>query len=447
MNDNSVSVKSTGPLEDKTLFDYLYVLVLIIYGGLASTFVRTFGTEKPMAIIIPVVLSSIMALRYKVVFNKQIFLLILFLILYHFALYLKYQSIYPILFGQLLVNFLVTYITVKALKFNFFFIYEFLLTWLAAIALFMWLIQLGLGGDNLLELAGKIPSISTFSAVTGGGVNIIIYSIQPYAQVIASNSAIARNCGFAWEPGGFAVFLNIALFVNIFYTSTGKKFNARFWILLLALLSSQSTTGYVIFILIMIFYFLQKNIRYILLFFPVLILLITIMTSLPFMREKIVQNFKEASQVDILVEESIGRESAVGPQRFASFAIAFRDFVDNPLFGYGGEGEERWFRKINSNIVPISGIGNLLAQYGLSGFIFFMSILTISSRAFARNFNFKGEYLFFLIMVMITISYSVIFVPVIMSFWMFSLFERSLPAEETDSEFAGEQIAKEHLML
>lgn len=445
MNDNSGSVKSAGRLKDKTLFDYLFVLVLIIYGGLASTFVRTFGTEKPLAILIPVALSGIMVLRYKVVFNKQIFLLILFFVLYHFALYIKYQSIYPILFGQLLVNFLVTYITVKALKFSFFLIYEYLLTWLAAIALFMWIIQLGLGGDNLLDLAGSIPSINTFSAVTGGGINIIIYSIQPYAQVIASNSAFARNCGFAWEPGGFAVFLNIALFIKIFYTSSEKKFNTRFWILLLALLSSQSTTGYVIFILIMIFYLLQKNIKYILLLFPVLILLITLMISLPFMREKIVQNFKEASQVDILVEESIGRESAVGPQRFASFVIAFRDFMDNPLFGYGGEGEERWFRKINSNIVPISGIGNLLAQYGLSGFIFFIAILTGSSRAFARNFNFKGEYLFFLIMIMITISYSVIFVPVIMSFWMFSLFEKSSPAEEAYNEFTGEQITKEQL--
>lgn len=175
----------------------------------------------------------------------------------------------------------------------------------------------------------------------------------------------------------------------------------------------------------MIFYFFQARMKVVILLLPVLITIVIMVISLPFMRDKILLYFEEANQVDIIVEQSIGRETTRTPQRFASFIIAFRDFINNPVLGYGGQVEDRWFRQIGSNISPISGIGNLLAQYGLVGFLFFISLLVKSSGYFARCFNYSGSYLFLLIIILITISYSVIFLPVIMSFWMFSFYWNS----------------------
>ena len=43
--------------------------------------------------------------------------------------------------------------------------------------------------------------------------------------------------------------------------------------------------------------------------------------------------------IDIMVENSIGRESSIAPQRFASFMIAFRDFLAHPILGLGGNAE------------------------------------------------------------------------------------------------------------
>ena len=431
MNENALIL--TGKLDDNTqdipFFDYLYVFVLIIYAGLGSTFVRSFGTEKPMAVLLPVGFSIILALKNKVVFNKQIYILLFCYLLYYGATAIKYKALHPVFFGELVASFLVTYITIKGLRFNFFLIYERLIYYLSIIALVMWLIQLALGGDNLLNLLGIIPSIDTYSQVTGGGRNIIIYSVQPYIHMFASFTTIPRNSGFAWEPGGFSVFLNLAIFINLFIVKSEKKFNSRFWILLLALLSSQSTTGYVIFILVMIFYLLQKKIKIILLLFPVLILGIAFLFSLPFMRDKILLYIEEANKVDMIVEESVGKEKSRGPQRFASFLIAFRDFQNNPILGYAGQPEERWYIKLKANIAPISGIGNLMARYGLVGFIFFMTLMINSSRAYSKYFNYKGEYLFLLIMLLITISYSIILIPLIMSFWMFSFFENCDPEE------------------
>lgn len=438
-NNMVIKTRNVGPYIDKcnplasdnlssnsseiSFFEYLYVFVLIIYGGGANIFVRSFSPDKPLAILLPLGLSVILALKSRIVFNKQIYLLLLGYVLYFAATVVKYKTLHLVFFGQLLVSFLVVYVTIKGLRFNFFLIYERILYYLAITSLVMWLIQLVLGGDTLLNLIGRIPSVKESSVVTGGGLNIIFYSVQPYAHMLVSFTTIPRNCGFAWEPGGFAVYLNLAIFINVFFYNSDKKFNLRFWVLLLALISSQSTTGYVIFILMMVFYLLQKQIKIIILLFPVLIIVIALMFSLPFMRDKILLYIEETSQVDRIIEESIGKERSRNPQRFASFVIAFRDFKNNPILGFAGQSEDRWYIRLNSNVSPISGIGNLMAQYGLVGLVFFMTLLIRSSSAFSRYFNFNGWYLFFLIMLMITISYSIIFMRVIMSFWMFSFFE------------------------
>lgn len=403
-------------------FEYLYVFVLIIYGGMANSFVRSFSFDKPLSVLLPVILSIILALKNRIAFSKSFYLLLLFYTIYNFALIVKFEAIHPIFFGYLLVNFFVTYVTVKALKFKFFFIYERIIYYLAIIGLIFWLGQIILGGDNLLKILYKIPSIETFSNVSGGGLNIIIYSVQPFEQILIQNSRIFRNCGFAWEPGGFAVLLCLAIFINLFFRKSSLKLNSRYWILVFALLTTQSTTGYIILIILMIFYFFQAKMKVVILLLPALITIVILFFSLPFMRDKILLYFEEANQVDVIVEQSIGRETTRTPQRFASFIIALKDFVNNPILGYGGQTEDRWFRQINSNISPISGIGNLLAQYGMVGFLFFTLLLIRSSKYFACSFNYHGAYLFFLIMILITISYSVIFLSVIMSFWMFSFY-------------------------
>ena len=66
------------------------------------------------------------------------------------------------------------------------------------------------------------------------------------------------------------------------------------------------------------------------------------------MSNKIVNVVNETSQIDRIVEASIGSESSTNPQRFASFMIAIIDFRDNPILGLGGNDEERWTNKIGA---------------------------------------------------------------------------------------------------
>lgn len=406
-----------------SFFEYLYVFVLVIYGGHAILHVASNSIlGNPVWTTFPVILSGILALKWRLVFNKQFYVVVLCYSVYFFAISVKFNEFQLAYFINYLFFFFTVYVTVKALNVNFFRIYESVLYLLAILGMIFWGIQIVLGGDTLFSFFGMIPSIDSWSYVSGGGYNGIIYSVQPTSMSVQYDFLPPRNCGFAWEPGGFAVFLALAIFINLFFFNPDSTSKTRFWVMTSALVSSQSTTGYVIFIVIILFFYYNKKQKLVILLWPVLIVLIVLAFSLPFMSDKIVSLINEAEMVDIMVEGSIGRETSIAPQRFASFMIALRDFLANPVLGLGGNSQASWTAMIGANVSTITGLGNLLAQHGLVGLSFFLISLYRTSAFFSTAFNFKGKFLFFIIIILISISYTIILLPILMSLWMFKLF-------------------------
>jgi hypothetical protein len=419
----SIKNESEANLSQRiTFFEYLCIFVLIIYAGRANKFVEPFSFQDNLVgFLIPIALCGILVLRWKVLFDKNFFLLILGFAIYYLAISIKYRVIQPTYFISYFFIFFIVYSVVKSLRYDLFRIFERLIFFLAIISLMMWSIQIVLGGDNLLYLLSNISGIDLFSYVSGNGLSALIYSIQPsYASLLYG--AIPRNCGFAWEPGAFAVYLCLAIFVNLFFNDRNNKGKIRLTVLIIALLTTQSTTGYMIFMIIILFYLLNKKLNIIILLFPVAVILLIYMSTLPFMSKKVVELIDETKGIDQILEESYGIETSTAPQRFTSFLIAFKDFQNNPILGVAGHKEDTWTYKSGANISTISGIGNLLAQFGLVGFVFFIIMSYKTSVFFSRHFNYNGKFLFFIIILFISISYSILILPLLMSFWMFQLF-------------------------
>jgi hypothetical protein len=141
------------------------------------------------------------------------------------------------------------------------------------------------------------------------------------------------------------------------------------------------------------------------------------------MSEKIVDLIQDANEVEIILEAGYGRESSLTPQRFSSFVIAFKNFLHDPVLGTGGLANSRWTDSIGVNVTVISGIGTLLTDFGLVGFLFFILQTLSTSFYYSRQFKYSGGVLFFLIMFGIAVSYGILEMPLIMSLWVFSLFE------------------------
>lgn len=439
-SEKKISIGNVSELEGITFFDYLFVFVLIIYAGRANTFVES-GSLKDniVGFLLPVILSAILAIRWKVKFDQNFFLLIWGFSVYFIAISIKVGEIHPSFFLHYTFKFFVVYSVIKALKSNLFKIYEYLLYYLAIVGLFMWAVQFLLGGDTLFYYINKIPGMASFSCVTGNGATAIIYSVQPAINAIV-NISIPRNCGYTQEPGSFAVYLCLAIFINLFITSSDKNSRKRFWVLVITLVSTQSTTGYVIFMVITVFYILSKNLSKILLVFPFAIVALIYVSTLPFMSNKIVDLLTETNTLDQLIIRSFGAEETFTPQRFTSFVITFRDFQANPILGLGPDNEKSWLLKIGARISPISGMGTLLAQFGLVGFFFFIIFSLRSSFFFAKYFNYNGKFLLFFIIILISISYFIFLLPMIMSFWLFQLFA---PQEVIQKEVDGSVLNTE----
>jgi len=416
-----------------SLLEYFFVFVLIIYSGHAlKLFVSISILDNPFWVMVPVLLSGILALKWRIVFNKQIWLLALGFLIYFFAISVKFHEFRPSYFINFMFLFFIVYVAVKAISINFFKIYESVIYILAIIGLVFWIIQIILGGDTLYNYFGLLPLVKELSYVSGDGYNAVLYSVQPTTMSIQYDFLPPRNCGFAWEPGGFAVFLALAIFINLFFFKRDTTKKTRFWVLTTALVSSQSTTGYVIFIVLVLFYYYNKKQKLIILLWPLIVIMIVSAFSLPFMSDKIVSLIQETEMVEVMVEGSIGREIPIAPQRFASFMIALRDFLANPILGLGGVAEASWTRKIGANVSTITGLGNLLAQHGLVGLTIFIISLYKSSRFYSMTFNFRGTTLFFIIIIFISISYTIILLPLLMIFWMFKLFT---PNRINDKDF------------
>lgn len=403
--------------------DYLIITILILYAGRGNTFFASGSfVQNPIGVALPLILSGYLALRWRIVFNKQFYLLIFCYFIYFVAITIKFGEFRPTIFLNYCITFFVVYAMVKALKLNLFIIYEKSLYWLSIIGLFLWLVQTALGGDTLFGILSRIPNIGTFSNVSSQGLNAILYSVQPSTGSMLHGIPIPRNCGYAWEPGAFAVYICLAIYINLFLVTNEKGRKVRLWILLFAILSTQSTTGYSILLLILFFYFLNKNVSILILLSPILVVLLAFLFSLPFMGDKIADVYRQISEIEIIVENSVVYGTSYAPGRFASFVIAFRDFVDNPILGLGSVNELSWTNRAGASIGAISGIGYLLAQFGLIGFLFFIISAVSSSVMVARIHNYKGTLLLFLLILLISISYSILFLPIVMSFWVYRLF-------------------------
>lgn len=405
-------------------FDYFVVLILIFYIGYATKLVLfTSFREQPLIFFIPVLLSGILVLKHSIQFNRNFFLLIFFYMFYFIAITIKYKTFYPSLLVHYPSIFFISYVIIKSFKYELFNIFEFFIYRLSIIGIIMWIIQIVLGGDTLYGLLSQIPKIKDFSHVTGDGISIILYSVQPSSFSSLYNHLPPRNCGFAWEPGAFAVYLCLAIYINLFFSKSNNSQRRRLIVFLIALLSTQSTTGFVILILIGLFYFVNTNLNTIILVLPFFVVGMVFVFSLPFMTEKILRLVDNVQNVDLVIEAGYGRETTITPQRFESFFIAIKDFYLNPILGTGGIAGESWTDKLGVNVTAISGIGTFLADYGLVGFIFFIITTFRTSVLFALNFKYKGKFLFMLIVLSISVSYGLWFFPLITSFWIFGLFQ------------------------
>lgn len=212
-----------------------------------------------------------------------------------------------------------------------------------------------------------------------------------YTMELGWKVEIPRNSGPFWEPGGFSVFLFVALTFNIIRDK--KFFNKKNTIFLIALLTTQSTTAYLaFFIFICIYILISYRSIYSFILMPLLIFIfLNIYTQLDFMEEK----------VNKMYTDSQNARTEKVYSRFVSGKINMENFSSSPIFGIG-----RFFSIKDDENTGNNGTTLLLAEFGAVGFSYYFVMMFLSYRKYCKRYNFNPYFPLAIIAGLLVLGYS-----------------------------------------
>lgn len=249
---------------------------------------------------------------------------------------------------------------------------------------------------------------------------------------VVTYNGILRNAGCTWEPGRFAIMVLLALYCNLARRGIKFKGNWSGIILLMALISTQSTTGYVGAIVLYSTIALKKfDLKYILGFLIIIVPIGYQLTKMEFMEEKIMEqadmdaNLKKINEsIDYVNKVKESNEYAGSLSRFASIYFELINIQHDPILGYGRNvGKSYFAQRISGNFLLVGGLLKIFGQYGIPLGIILYLILFHSSSVLGREFKIRKSTLFILFII-ISVSYPLFTIPVFMAFWLYGIFRK-----------------------
>ena len=409
-------------------YEYLYLFVMVIYmAQMTPVTGRMVGTLSgdPIPFLIPIVLTVILLIRNPInFFNRNLIWFTCIMLCWSTAICYKFHDFSSSNLSYyffLLYAIIIAYIHIRVYGRDLFLIYEHIMVVMSAISLVFWGIAVLLPYTN--DFFHLFPETSY-----GNNVLYLFNWMDPAKGQIYGS--LIRNAGCSWEPGRFAIMLIPAILINL--SCEGVKFrkNKRIIILLAALASTMSTTGYSIAILLYAISWFKKVTVKKTLYFIVLILPICwYLFSLDFMVEKIQDNanYEELSEERMgaydYYNKAYGDEYLGSLDRFESASFDWINFQQEPLLGYGRNADYSWFQQeITRNFVLTGGLVKILSQYGsFIGFLLYM-LLFHSSFKTSRLFPHQRSFALAMALVLCSVSYLIFSIPIFTAFWLYGLF-------------------------
>lgn len=410
------------------IFEYLYLFVMVIYTAqMTPETGRMVGTlsGNPIPFLIPIVLTIILLIRNPIgFFHRKLWLFVSVMLIWSVAVCKKFHdfsssnlSYYFFLFYAIFIAF----IHVRVYGRNLFPIYEHIMVVFSVISLCLW--GLGLLFPELDGLFRLFPE-------TRNGNNILYLFHWTNRISTEFYNGITRNQGCSWEAGRFAIMLLPAIFINL--SREGVKFrnNKKIIILLLALTSTFSTTGYIITILLYsIFWFKGRSAKSIITFLFIAIPFSVYVYSFEFMGGKI----QNRANFEGLTNERMARfeyhtkadakEYLGSLDRFESAFFEWVNFQREPLLGYGRNVDHSWFwQEISENYVLSGGLVKIFSQYGIFIGLLLYVILFYSSNQMSKTCRYQKKNALAIMLILASFSYPIFSIPIFTAFWLYGLF-------------------------
>lgn len=396
-------------------YNYFYMMCMMVYLGFATVFARSLGNIATWGNTFALIITIIFINKNKVKFKKNYIISILVFLLYALVTTINNGILSPFWITQWLIWLTIAYCIVYTFKDKFFVLFETLIYHLSIISFVFWIIDI-IAPSTL----NSIASVLHFSTAHGGeksnvAYNLIFYTLGSHEE-LSDYVFIKRNAGFAWEPGAFASYICMAILCNSFRTDFKIKNNIPLIIFLIALFSTQSTTGTIILLaMVASWLIIKRKFWYALILVPIGIYIF----QLPFVQEKLLNEY---GNLEIFNLAYMSDDDTYALGRMASFLLDWEEFLRHPILGLGGWTGGTWLAQFGyDNVSTISGIGGMLAMYGAIMTSLFLYLMYKSARLIAKTMSSNG-YLMFVAIIGMTISYEMWQHPIYICFWMFGVF-------------------------
>ena len=412
-------------------FEVLYMFVMVVYMAQATPETsRMVGalSGNPVPLLLPMVLTYVLWKRHPISFNNKNLHLVL-------AVYLVWAICSLIKYGiytteELSYHFFMVYAIVIAYIHNQVFgyrlvpIYENIVVFFCKVAIVGWLIAI------LLPFSASFFRLFT---ETGYGNNILYLFTWMDPAKGQVYSGIVRNAGCSWEPGRFAIMVALAIFCNLCQNGIKFKNNKNIWWLLIALITTQSTTGYSTVLIVYALFIIKKfDFKHVLIFLVIVIPVGYGLMQLDFMGEKVtdrITNAQDVSRLEQQFEWSASQyedgEYRGSLDRLDAMAFEWMNVRNDPILGYSRNIEHSFFRQhISNNYVLANGLVRILGMFGLFWGVYFFYILFMSSIKLSEQSRERRKIGLFLVLCLSAVSYKILSVPIFTTFWFYGIFQR-----------------------
>lgn len=317
---------------------------------------------------------------------------------------------------------------------------------LAAISIAGYILQL-FAPDVLKSVLTSFDSTFSYNdwsaAAYGGSASSVSYKAWGLLFFTMRDGEMTRNLGIFTEPGNYQIVLNAALFVLLFlpklYSLTPKQIRRRFFVIAVAILTCQSTSGYIIFLVLCIAFIFsnrgtdddsmivtRRGILYLIV--GALIVLIAdyfIRGAESFLNSAVISKLFEGGSLNI--------QASTGYWRMGSILSSLMIMLRNPL----GAGYDSTLATVQSNLSGSAG-GALMTFGATLGIVPFICTLVWFIRPVVREnrLQIPAKIAFIYLFLQSTLAQTSVFYPVVVSIVVLLLVTRNVDydADERDAE-------------
>ena len=347
------------------------IMLLVIMNSLNSTIL--FADNLYFITLSVLVLMLFVYVRKISIITSSLQKISLFLAVLFVLYILKQRVIHPLFMLNTSLKIFLSYLAIRLLKRDGFFYYLKEIVYLGAqISIPLYLVQL-VSFDFIFNFISSVQNaIPLLARETANFSNIIVWGARP--------DSVYRNSGFMWEPGAFAAMLLFPIYIEL--NPNNKKINRKSIVLVIALLTTLSTMGYLALLVLFLYYIRTTGKKLSLLLLPLFIIVGLLILQQDFVLNKIQFELGRQDEIEEHVYTTNNESASLG--RIGSFRHDVSDWKSDPIIGTGGD-TNPFKGQLGTVINRTNGLSRFLLRFGVLGVLVYFS-------GVYRSFYFTSEH-------------------------------------------------------